>query len=125
MIKVFDSFEGMQLFENESEQAWIRDGLALQIKLLEERGEDTVETTAPDADEEIYFLYPEVTAIDRARDCADEFGKCSIEEMQDLIPSKCSPRKKTLFLWFRVSQKLTFYVRWNSPGTTPLECHSQ
>lgn len=87
MIKVFESFDGMELFDDESEQKWIQDGLALQIKCLKERGVES-EIAKPKKDEEIYFLYPEVGAIDRARDCADEFGKCSIEEMQDLIPSK-------------------------------------
>ena len=92
MIKVFESFENMELFEDKSEQAWIQDGLALQIKCLKERGVESEVTKKPDKDEEIYFLYPEVGAIDRARDCADEFGKCSIEEMQDLIPSKFGDR---------------------------------
>ena len=87
MIKVFESFDGMDLFDDKSEQEWIQDGLALQIKCLKERGVES-EVVKPKEEEEIYFLYPEVGAIDRARDCADEFGKCSIEEMQDLIPSK-------------------------------------
>lgn len=88
MIKVFESFENMELFDDRSEQVWIQDGLALQIKCLKERGFESEVAQNPDTDEEIYFLYPEIGAIDRARECADEFGKCSIEEMQDLISSK-------------------------------------
>ena len=93
MVKIFKCFDGMELFEDESEQAWVQDGLALQIKFLTERGEIAANAAAtmhvPTSTEEMYLLCPENTSIDRARECADEFGKCSIEEMKDLIPSEC------------------------------------
>ena len=33
-------------------------------------------------------LYPEVPLIDRSRDCAENFGKCSVEEMEQLLSGK-------------------------------------
>lgn len=94
----------MQLFADKAEQVWVQDGLALQIKLFtkQRKGQDEASSTTTttttlkrkpnvptNVQDEIYFLYPEHSVIDRARDCADEYGKCSLEEMQDLIPSKC------------------------------------
>lgn len=96
MIKVFDSLKGMHLFEDASEQAWVQDGLALQIQLLQGDTSSSPDREAvivpaqphKNAEDEIYLLVPKVSAIERARECAEEFGTCSIEEMQDLIPSK-------------------------------------
>lgn len=87
--------ESLILFQDESEKAWLADGLALQVKLLQERENDEKESQVKRLDlpqevpnERIYSLYPENTTIDRARYCVETIGECPTDEIEELLQSK-------------------------------------
>ena len=70
-----------------SEKTWLQDGLALQLKIREtdlakphkathkrrhRRAHQSTDATS---------LYPEVPIVSEARECAENFGQCSLEEL--------------------------------------------
>ena len=66
------------LFENDpSEQAWLDDGLALQVRLLKKNSNPHANASSPS-------LYPESHLLDRARYCTEAFGECGLMELEDL-----------------------------------------
>lgn len=83
-------------FEDDTEPIWLEQGLKLQSKLLQERPFD--KNIFIDSEEERTSLYPELGLVDRARDCVEHFGKCSVVELERL----CSGKYRPAFISFRV-----------------------
>ena len=73
-----------ELFEKDpTEQAWLDEGLALQVRLLKQQHDNHSRVESSTS-----TLYPENPLLDRARFCTEEFGECSLDELEDLCTSE-------------------------------------
>ena len=92
-----DQMEGkMDPFTDENERKWIRDGLLLQVQLREKypskgRSRSHLECgpVAQTPQEAFHAsLYPESSVLDHARECVENLGECSIDEIESLQEGK-------------------------------------
>ena len=78
-------------FENDSEKAWLQEGLALQLHIREKDQEQAKKRTHKRKSNKRVSsgpsepsLYPEVPIVDEARECAENLGKCSLEQLESV-----------------------------------------
>ena len=97
-----------KLLEDDSELAWLLEGLTLQIKLLKENEIKNLSAgISREADPSksqikggvISRLYPEVAPVERARDCVETFGEYSIEDLKDVLKGTSTAKNHPVCLF--------------------------